>query len=135
MPELLLIVDSKNSAGSVGALLLVSPTYFGVCSNLEAIAAACHARGVPLIVDEAHGAHFGLHEDVPKSALQQGADIAVQSTHKARGNPSFLPIPGNHLWGWRPPFPTDVRHGRYLHIARWVHCDSTLEWNKRTAAG
>ena len=42
----------------------------------------CHQAGVPLIVDEAHGGHFGLHPAFPPSALQQGADISIQSTHK-----------------------------------------------------
>lgn len=42
----------------------------------------CHGRGVPLLVDEAHGAHLGLHPQLPPSALQGGADVAVQSTHK-----------------------------------------------------
>eukprot|EP00741_Cyanophora_paradoxa_P001120 tig00000459_g1080.t1 len=64
------------------AVLIVSPTYFGVCADVAGIAAACRARGVPLIVDEAHGAHFGGHEALPPSAVSQGADIAVQSTHK-----------------------------------------------------
>lgn len=42
----------------------------------------CHLNGIPLIVDEAHGAHFGFHPQLPMSALQQGADVAIQSTHK-----------------------------------------------------
>ena len=46
------------------------------------LAQACHEHGVPLVVDEAHGAHLGLHPSLPPSALQQGADVAVQSTHK-----------------------------------------------------
>lgn len=66
----------------VGAALVVSPTYFGVLSDIAGLAAVCHARGVPLLVDEAHGAHLGLHPALPPSALQQGADMAVQSTHK-----------------------------------------------------
>ena len=41
--------------------------------------------GIPLLVDEAHGAHFGLHPGLPPSAMQQGADVAVQSTHKTLG--------------------------------------------------
>ena len=46
------------------------------------LAAVCHSQGVPLLVDEAHGAHLGLHPGLPPSALQCGADLAVQSTHK-----------------------------------------------------
>ncbi|XGB43459.1 MAG: aminotransferase class I/II-fold pyridoxal phosphate-dependent enzyme [Nodosilinea sp. LVE1205-7] len=64
------------------AVLVVSPTYHGICSDLEAIAALTHQRGLPLLVDEAHGPHFGFHGDLPRSALSQGADLVVQSTHK-----------------------------------------------------
>ncbi len=64
------------------AVLVVSPTYHGFCSDLEAIAAIVHQRGLPLLVDEAHGPHFGFHADLPRSALSQGADLVVQSTHK-----------------------------------------------------
>lgn len=64
------------------AVFVTSPTYHGVCSNLSEISRLCHFRGIPLIVDEAHGAHLGLHPQLPSSALQQGADLAVQSTHK-----------------------------------------------------
>lgn len=66
----------------IGAVLVTSPTYFGVCSDVRKIAQICHERRVPLIVDEAHGAHFRFDGDLPESALEQGADIAVQSTHK-----------------------------------------------------
>jgi arginine decarboxylase len=64
------------------AVMLVSPTYHGVGSNLAQIARIAHKRGIPLLVDEAHGPHFGFHPDLPPSALQSGADLAVQSTHK-----------------------------------------------------
>ncbi|KAG6550603.1 hypothetical protein Mapa_007856 [Marchantia paleacea] len=80
------ITEVRAQGGRVGAVLVVSPTYFGVCSSINAIAKVCHDNGVPLIVDEAHGAHFQFHEDLPESALEQGADIAVQSTHKVLGS-------------------------------------------------
>lgn len=64
------------------AVFVTSPTYHGICSNLKEISHLCHSRDIPLIVDEAHGAHFGFHPQFPVSALQQGADVAVQSTHK-----------------------------------------------------
>ncbi|MEL6158284.1 MAG: aminotransferase class I/II-fold pyridoxal phosphate-dependent enzyme [Cyanobacteria bacterium J06627_32] len=66
----------------VKAILLVSPTYHGICSNTAAIAQLSHARSIPLIVDEAHGPHFAFHPQLPQTALQAGADIVVQSTHK-----------------------------------------------------
>ncbi|XP_056697306.1 uncharacterized protein [Spinacia oleracea] len=64
------------------AVFVTSPTYHGICSNLKEISHLCHTRDIPLIVDEAHGAHFGFHPMLPDSALQQGVDVAVQSTHK-----------------------------------------------------
>ncbi|SFG37982.1 aminotransferase class I/II-fold pyridoxal phosphate-dependent enzyme [Oribacterium sp. WCC10] len=75
-----LLEDYPESRGVV----ITSPTYEGVVSDIEAIADICHRHGIPLFVDEAHGAHFGLVESAgfPKSAIQCGADIAVQSAHK-----------------------------------------------------
>lgn len=68
--------------GDVDAVLVVSPTYHGVCSNIEAMAEVAHAYGVVLIVDEAHGSHFAFHHLLPASATFCNADIVVQSTHK-----------------------------------------------------
>lgn len=67
------------------AVLLVSPTYYGVVSDLEAIAEIVHAYSMLLLVDEAHGAHLAFHPDLPISALEAGADIIAQSTHKLLG--------------------------------------------------
>jgi arginine decarboxylase len=64
------------------AVLVVSPTYHGVGADLRAIAHLAHQRNIPLVVDEAHGAHFGFHSDLPPAALSLGADLVVQSTHK-----------------------------------------------------
>ncbi|MEL7224893.1 MAG: aminotransferase class I/II-fold pyridoxal phosphate-dependent enzyme, partial [Cyanobacteria bacterium J06576_12] len=64
------------------AVLVVSPTYQGICSDLGAIAAHTHTHNIPLIVDEAHGPHFAFHRDLPTTALSSGADIVIQSTHK-----------------------------------------------------
>ncbi|KMT17634.1 hypothetical protein BVRB_2g035830 [Beta vulgaris subsp. vulgaris] len=64
------------------AVFITSPTYHGICSNVEDISTLCHSHDIPLIVDEAHGAHFSFHPKLPRSALQQGADVVVQSTHK-----------------------------------------------------
>ncbi|MBF2028678.1 MAG: aminotransferase class I/II-fold pyridoxal phosphate-dependent enzyme [Oscillatoriales cyanobacterium C42_A2020_001] len=64
------------------AVLIVSPTYYGVSADVAAIAQIIHQHSIPLLVDEAHGAHFGFHPNLPRSALQAGADLAVQSTHK-----------------------------------------------------
>lgn len=70
------LAEHKN----ITTLLITSPTYEGVISDIEAIARICHARGVTFIVDEAHGAHLGF--SFGESAVTLGADIVVQSLHK-----------------------------------------------------
>ena len=67
------------------ALLLVSPTYYGVASDVRAIAEIVHAAGMALLVDEAHGAHLAFSDDLPESAIAAGADLVAQSTHKILG--------------------------------------------------
>lgn len=66
----------------VKAVLLVSPTYHGITPDIPSIAAIAHSRGIPLLVDEAHGPHLCFHEDLPPSALEGGADATVQGVHK-----------------------------------------------------
>lgn len=67
------------------ALLLVSPTYYGVASDVRAIAEIVHEAGMALLVDEAHGAHLTFCDDLPESAIAAGADLVAQSTHKLLG--------------------------------------------------
>lgn len=67
--------------GAAGALV-VSPSPYGTCADLEGIAEVCHQRGKPLIVDEAWGAHLPFHEDLPTWAMDAGADVCVVSVHK-----------------------------------------------------
>jgi lysine decarboxylase len=64
------------------AVLVTSPTYFGLTADLEAIAEIVHQYDKILLVDEAHGAHLHFHPSFPKSAIDSGADMCVQSTHK-----------------------------------------------------
>ncbi|XWS71031.1 hypothetical protein CRYUN_Cryun03dG0101700 [Craigia yunnanensis] len=76
------IKELQMEGKKVAAVFITSPTYHGICSNVTDISKLCHSYGIPVIVDEAHGAHLGFHHKLPCSALQQGADLAVQSTHK-----------------------------------------------------
>jgi arginine decarboxylase len=76
-------LEARPSA--VGATV-VSPTYFGAVADVAALAEVAHARGVPLIVDEAWGAHLAFHEDLPTHALALGADLVVSSIHKIVGS-------------------------------------------------
>lgn len=64
------------------AVFVTSPNYNGVTTNLRRIADLCHAYGKLLLVDEAHGPHLKFHPDFPNSAVNAGADLCVQSTHK-----------------------------------------------------
>ena len=71
---------------SAKALLLVSPNYYGVAADLEKISQLVHAAGMFLLVDEAHGAHLQFSNELPISAMEAGADVAAQSTHKILGS-------------------------------------------------
>ncbi|WP_100541665.1 aminotransferase class I/II-fold pyridoxal phosphate-dependent enzyme [Paenibacillus sp. GM2FR] len=62
--------------------IITMPNYYGMGSDLRPLTDACHERGIPLLVDEAHGAHYGQHPQLPMNALSCGADGVVQSTHK-----------------------------------------------------
>jgi arginine decarboxylase len=82
------------------AVMMVYPTYYGVCGEIEAIAQIAHSYDIPLLVDEAHGAHFAFHEELPIAALAAGADLTVQSTHKvlaAMTQASMLHVQGGRI--------------------------------------
>lgn len=81
----------------IQAVLIVSPTYDGIVSDISRIAETVHKRGIPLIVDEAHGAHFpfGREWGFPASALDMGADVVIQSLHKTL--PSFTQTAVLHM--------------------------------------
>ncbi len=64
------------------AVFLTCPNYYGMGVDLRPISELVHRYNIPLLVDEAHGAHYGFHDQYPRSALQQGSDAVVQSTHK-----------------------------------------------------
>ncbi|MFN6538746.1 MAG: aminotransferase class I/II-fold pyridoxal phosphate-dependent enzyme [Nostoc sp. EkiNYC01] len=86
------------------AVLTVYPTYYGVCGDLRAIANITHQYNIPLLVDEAHGAHFSFHPELPTPALAAGADLTVQSIHKVLGamtQASMLHIQGERIDGDR----------------------------------
>ncbi|BBX13898.1 putative Orn/Lys/Arg decarboxylase [Mycobacterium novum] len=70
--------EHPDAAGA----LIVSPSPYGTCADLAAIAEICHRRGKPLIVDEAWGAHLPFHDDLPTWAMDAGADVCVVSVHK-----------------------------------------------------
>ncbi|WP_083260391.1 aminotransferase class I/II-fold pyridoxal phosphate-dependent enzyme [Cyanobacterium sp. IPPAS B-1200] len=99
-PQQIEIALQRNN--DVKAVMIVSPTYHGVCSNIKEIAEITHRHNIPLLVDEAHGAHFTFHPQLPSSALASGADVVIQSTHKVLGaltQASMLHIQGDLVNG------------------------------------
>ena len=82
------------------AVMMVYPTYYGVCGDIKAIAEITHEYNIPLLVDEAHGAHFAFHPELPMTALKAGADLTVQSIHKTLGamtQASMLHLQGDRV--------------------------------------
>jgi arginine/lysine/ornithine decarboxylase len=67
------------------ALLITSPNYYGLCADIEKIIPYARDKGLLVLVDEAHGPHLKFHPKLPKCALEAGADLCVQSTHKIVG--------------------------------------------------
>ena len=93
------------------AVFLVSPTYEGRIADIEKIAQIVHSKGIPLIVDEAHGAHLGLAEGLAKNSCQCGADLVIHSVHKtlpALTQSALLHVNGNRI--------DRDRLRRFLHI-------------------
>ncbi|MCL2226856.1 MAG: aminotransferase class I/II-fold pyridoxal phosphate-dependent enzyme [Oscillospiraceae bacterium] len=74
--------ESLDKNPDAKLVVVTSPSYEGVVSDIAAIAEVAHCRGIPLFVDSAHGAHLGFSKMFPKNAVQSGADIAVMSLHK-----------------------------------------------------
>ena len=75
----------RETPEAVGATV-VSPTYFGAVADVAALAEVAHGHGVPLVVDEAWGAHLPFHDELPAHALSLGADLVISSTHKIVGS-------------------------------------------------
>ena len=79
----------------IKAVIITSPTYEGIVSDVFSLKQILNPYRIPLIVDEAHGAHMIFHDYFPKSAVECGADIVIQSTHKTL--PSFTQTAVLHL--------------------------------------
>ncbi|MHA7965582.1 aminotransferase class I/II-fold pyridoxal phosphate-dependent enzyme [Paenibacillus sp. CAU 1782] len=68
------------------AVFVINPTYYGAVSDLEAIVRLAHSHDMAVLVDEAHGAHMSFHDDLPKTAMEAGADMSAASMHKTGGS-------------------------------------------------
>jgi len=68
------------------AIFLINPTYYGTTSNIKGIIDLAHRHGMAVLLDEAHGAHFGFHPELPSSGMNFGGDMAAVSLHKTGGS-------------------------------------------------
>lgn len=75
---LCLIEENKDAKG----IIITYPNYYGICTDLELIVKRAKQYGMKVLVDEAHGPHFGINDELPKSAVELGADMVVMSAHK-----------------------------------------------------
>ena len=94
------VEQALNQHPDAKAVMMLHPTYQGICSDLKAIASLVHQYDLPLLVDEAHGAHFAFHPSLPPAAMSVGADLTVQSTHKvlsAMTQASMLHLQGDRI--------------------------------------
>ena len=95
------VQEALDAYPEAKGIVLTYPTYYGVTGNdLKPIIELCHSHSVPVLVDEAHGAHFIVGEPFPKSALELGADVVVHSAHKtlpALTMASFLHVRSNFV--------------------------------------
>lgn len=99
-PSCFTVQQALQQYPHVKALVLTNPNYFGMAVNLRPLIELAHNAGIPVLVDEAHGAHFVLGPSFPESALDAGADGVVQSAHKtlpAMTMGAFLHIQGSRL--------------------------------------
>ena len=100
LPEQVRRALEGQEAQRISAVVITSPTYDGVVSDIRRIAAEVHRAGAVLIVDEAHGAHFPMHEYFPETSLACGADLVINSLHKtmpALTQSALLQVQGSRI--------------------------------------
>lgn len=116
----------------ISAVLLVSPTYEGIVSDIRTIGDLCHRQGIPLIIDAAHGAHFRFGAQFPPDALSCGADIVVESLHKtlpALTQTAILHLQGTRICRDRLNYALQCYESSspsYLLIASAIECLKTM---------
>ncbi|MDQ0247621.1 arginine/lysine/ornithine decarboxylase [Bacillus fengqiuensis] len=94
------VIKAIKQYPSAKAVILTNPNYYGITRNLKGIIEFAHYHQIPVIVDEAHGAHFILEDPFPASAVQAGADLVIQSAHKtlpAMTMGSYLHVQGTFI--------------------------------------
>ena len=124
----------------IEAVIVTSPNYYGMCRDIRKYAEECHKRGIPLLVDEAHGAHFPASSRLPESAIRCGADIAVNSAHKtlnALTGAAYLHIKSGLISKERLRCALDMFRSTSPSYpiaasadAARAELESTIEWNR-----
>lgn len=128
------VEEALNQEKDIGAVLVVSPTYEGRIADIEAIAEAVHAKGIPLIVDEAHGAHLGFEKHFAENSCTRRADIVIHSVHKtlpSMTQTALLHVNGNRI--------NRELLKRFLHIYQssspsyvlMASIDNAMDWIER----
>ncbi len=127
----------------IQAVVITSPSYDGIVSDIAKIAQIVHRYGIPLIVDEAHGAHFAFHQDFPVSALELGADVVIHSLHKtlpAMTQTALLHKKGNlvstekleeFLGIYETSSPSYILMGGISYCLRFLKEQSTEQFDKK----
>lgn len=91
-----MIAAMDNNLDAAG-IFITRPTYYGICCDIRRLVSEAHKRGMAVIVDEAHGAHFRFYSGLPICAMDAGADLCIQSTHKTL--PAFTQTALLHVKG------------------------------------
>ena len=81
-------ISDEQAGKLIAGIVVTSPTYDGILSDVRGIVKIAHSYGIPVIVDQAHGAHFGFHPAFPENAVSEGADLVIHSTHKTLPAPT-----------------------------------------------
>ncbi|MCP9817734.1 lysine decarboxylase [Synechococcus sp. GreenBA-s] len=115
------VLAAALAKGPLAAVVLVSPSYQGLAGDLAGLIATAHRRGLPVLVDEAHGAHGGLVPGLPPAALACGADLVVQSLQKAAGGLAQSAV---LLLGPRAPGRSGPDPGRLERALLWLQTSS-----------
>lgn len=127
------VADALQRYPQAKAVLLTNPSYYGLGVPLKPIADLVHEHDIPLLVDEAHGAHYGFHPSLPQSALASGADGVVQSTHKmltALTMGAMLHIQGPRINGHK----LQQRLGMIQSTSPSYPIMASLDWSRRLMA-
>lgn len=125
------VENSLREHPEIEAVFITSPTYEGICSDVKSIAGICHIHEVPLIVDQAHGAHFPFSGYFPEDALRAGADLVIQSVHKtlpALTQTALLHVQGKLVDRERLRHYLSVYQSSSPSYVLMASIDSCMEW-------